>query len=159
MVVVAAGFPEAGLVEGEEFDAAQPLGAFPQIDFRHDHPHRAAMLGGDRLALPAVDQQDVVLGEGFQLQVASFKDQADADRTVEDLRKRGFTKAETGKIIARTAADLRWIEKGELQVLTVPDWLDRVRKREAALHKALVDVSGEPFVDLAEEAKMAFARD
>ena len=27
------------------------------------------------------------------------------------------------------------------------------------IHKALVDVSGEPFVDLAEEAKMAFARD
>jgi cell division septation protein DedD len=27
--------------------------------------------------------------EGFQLQVASFKDQADADRAVEDLRKRG----------------------------------------------------------------------
>jgi cell division septation protein DedD len=26
---------------------------------------------------------------GFQLQVASFKDQAEADRTVEDLRKRG----------------------------------------------------------------------
>ena len=26
-------------------------------------------------------------------------------------------------------ADLRWLEKGELQVLTVPDWLDRVRKR------------------------------
>jgi cell division septation protein DedD len=26
---------------------------------------------------------------GFQLQVASFKEQADADRTVEDLRKRG----------------------------------------------------------------------
>ena len=26
-------------------------------------------------------------------------------------------------------ADLRWVEKGELQVLTVPDWLDRVRKR------------------------------
>jgi hypothetical protein len=27
------------------------------------------------------------------------------------------------------SADLRWIEKGELQVLTVPDWLDRIRKR------------------------------
>ncbi len=27
------------------------------------------------------------------------------------------------------------------------------------IHKAIVDVSGEPFVDLAEEAKMAFARD
>jgi len=27
------------------------------------------------------------------------------------------------------SADLRWIEKGELKVLTVPDWLDRIRKR------------------------------
>ena len=31
-----------------------------------------------------------------------------------------------------TSADLRWVEKGELQVLTVPDWLDRVRKRPSA---------------------------
>ena len=31
-----------------------------------------------------------------------------------------------------TTADLRWLEKGELQVLTVPDWLDRVRKRPSA---------------------------
>lgn len=28
-----------------------------------------------------------------------------------------------------TSADLRWVEKGQLQVLTVPDWLDRIRKR------------------------------
>jgi hypothetical protein len=27
------------------------------------------------------------------------------------------------------------------------------------IHKAIVDVSGQPFVDLAEEARMAFARD
>jgi arylsulfatase len=27
------------------------------------------------------------------------------------------------------------------------------------IHKAVVDVSGEPFADLAEEARMAFARD
>jgi arylsulfatase len=27
------------------------------------------------------------------------------------------------------------------------------------IERAIVDVSGEPFVDLAEEAKMAFARD
>ena len=27
------------------------------------------------------------------------------------------------------------------------------------IHKAVIDVSGEPFADLAEEAKMAFARD
>jgi hypothetical protein len=30
------------------------------------------------------------------------------------------------------SADLRWLEKGELQVLSVPDWLDRVRKRPSA---------------------------
>jgi hypothetical protein len=29
-------------------------------------------------------------------------------------------------------ADLRWQEKGELQVLSVPDWLDRVKKRPSA---------------------------
>src|SRR4051794_4745011 len=31
-----------------------------------------------------------------------------------------------------STADLRWVEKGALQVLTVPDWLDRVRKRPSA---------------------------
>jgi len=30
------------------------------------------------------------------------------------------------------SADLRWLEKGELQVLSVPDWLERVRKRPSA---------------------------
>jgi hypothetical protein len=30
------------------------------------------------------------------------------------------------------SADLRWLENGELQVLTVPDWLGRVRKRASA---------------------------
>ena len=30
------------------------------------------------------------------------------------------------------SADLRWLEKGELQVLTVPDLLERVRKRPSA---------------------------
>jgi len=29
-------------------------------------------------------------------------------------------------------ADLRWLENGVLQVLTVPDWLDRVRNRTSA---------------------------
>ena len=29
-------------------------------------------------------------------------------------------------------ADLRWLEKGELKVLTVPDWLAWVRKRPSA---------------------------
>lgn len=30
------------------------------------------------------------------------------------------------------SADLRWQENGQLQVLTVPGWLDRVRKRRSA---------------------------
>ena len=34
--------------------------------------------------------------------------------------------------IFHPTADLRWQDKGELQVLTVPDWLDRVRKRPSA---------------------------
>ena len=31
--------------------------------------------------------------------------------------------------VFEASADLRWVEKGELQVLTVPDWLERIRKR------------------------------
>ena len=34
--------------------------------------------------------------------------------------------------IFHPSADLRWQENGQLQVLTVPDWLDRVRKRPSA---------------------------
>lgn len=34
--------------------------------------------------------------------------------------------------IFHPTADLRWLENGELQVLTVPDWLERVRKRPSA---------------------------
>ena len=30
------------------------------------------------------------------------------------------------------SADLRWVDKGKLQVLTVPDWLERVRNRASA---------------------------
>ncbi len=35
-------------------------------------------------------------------------------------------------VIFHPSADLRWQEKGELQVLTVPAWLERVRKRPSA---------------------------
>jgi len=34
--------------------------------------------------------------------------------------------------IFHPSADLRWQEKGQLKVLTVPDWLDLVRKRPSA---------------------------
>ena len=34
--------------------------------------------------------------------------------------------------IFHPSADLRWLEKGELKILTVPDWMERVRKRASA---------------------------
>jgi ketosteroid isomerase-like protein len=34
--------------------------------------------------------------------------------------------------IFHPTADLRWVEKGELKVLTVPDWMGWVRKRPSA---------------------------
>jgi Putative lumazine-binding len=38
--------------------------------------------------------------------------------------------------IFHPSADLRWLEKGELQILTVPDWMERVRKRASARSEA-----------------------
>jgi hypothetical protein len=61
-----------------------------------------------------------------------------ADRsTVEAVVKNyfdGLYEGDADKLgaIFDTRADLRWLEKGELQVLTVPDWLDRARKRPSA---------------------------
>ena len=40
--------------------------------------------------------------------------------------------AEKLAAIFHPSADLRWVEDGQLQVLTVPDWLERVRKRPSA---------------------------
>jgi hypothetical protein len=34
--------------------------------------------------------------------------------------------------IFHPSADLRWVEKGELKVLTVPDWMGWIRKRPSA---------------------------
>ena len=40
--------------------------------------------------------------------------------------------AETIGAIFHPTADLRWLEKGELKILTVPDWLELIRKRPSA---------------------------
>jgi Putative lumazine-binding len=40
--------------------------------------------------------------------------------------------ADTIAAIFHPSADLRWLEKGELQILTVPNWLDLIRKRSSA---------------------------
>ena len=46
----------------------------------------------------------------------------------------GLYEGDAGKLSAvfHPSADLRWLEKGELQVLTVPDLLERVRQRPSA---------------------------
>jgi hypothetical protein len=49
-VVIAADFPIARLVGGEEFDALQPFRALPEIQVRHHQAHRAAVIGFDRCA-------------------------------------------------------------------------------------------------------------
>lgn len=40
--------------------------------------------------------------------------------------------ADTLDAIFHPTADLRWVEKGDLKILTVPDWLAWVRKRPSA---------------------------
>src|SRR6185312_12761637 len=60
VVVVTARFPEAGTVGGDELDAADPFGAFPEIEPRHDRAHRTAMLARQRTTLPGMGEQHVV---------------------------------------------------------------------------------------------------
>ena len=40
--------------------------------------------------------------------------------------------ADTLGAVFHPTADLRWVEKGELKVLTLPNWLDLIRKRSSA---------------------------
>src|SRR6185312_17168458 len=60
VVVIAARFPEAGPVGGDELDAPDPFGAFPEIEPRHDRAHRTAMLARQRTAFPGMGEQRVV---------------------------------------------------------------------------------------------------
>src|SRR5215210_3698239 len=54
-VVVAVLLPEPGAVPRAQRDPADPLGALPEVQVRHEHPHRAAVLDGQR---PAVELPD-----------------------------------------------------------------------------------------------------
>src|SRR5690242_17505368 len=69
MIVVAAHFPEAGTVGGDELDAPDPFGAFPEIEPRHDRAHRTTMLARQRTALPGMSKQHVLGVEVGQRQV------------------------------------------------------------------------------------------
>jgi hypothetical protein len=46
----------------------------------------------------------------------------------------GLYEGDADKIgaVFHPTADLRWVEKGELKILTVPDWLNWIRKRPSA---------------------------
>ena len=75
-VRVAADFPEALLVLREELDLADPLRALPRIQLRRDHPARTAVLARQRLALPRVHQQHVVVDRARERQVDGVGDVA-----------------------------------------------------------------------------------
>src|SRR5690242_5275437 len=69
VVVVAARFPEAGTVGGDDLDAPDPFGAFPEIEPRHDRAHRTAMLPRQRTPLPGTGEQHVSSVEFHQREV------------------------------------------------------------------------------------------
>src|ERR1043166_7929823 len=58
-VAVATFFPEASAICGQELNAIYPLGALPGVQLGRNHPHRAAVLSGQRLAVPLVDEEHV----------------------------------------------------------------------------------------------------
>ena len=58
--MVAVALPEAGLILGDELEAAHPLGALPEVEMRHDQPQRPAVLRRDVLAVAREREQYVV---------------------------------------------------------------------------------------------------
>src|SRR5215471_5016447 len=67
--VVAAHFPETGPVLGHEGDPPKPFRALPEIELRHHRSYGSAVLAGDRLALPGMGEQHVVVVEIGERQV------------------------------------------------------------------------------------------
>src|SRR5690348_9218570 len=62
-IMIAALFPKARAVLRDQFDALDPFRAFPEIELGHDRTHQAAMLVRQRLALPGMRQQHIVVVE------------------------------------------------------------------------------------------------
>jgi Putative lumazine-binding len=64
---------------------------------------------------------------------AMSHDRSSVEAVVQDYFD-GLHEGDADKLgaIFHPTADLRWLENGELQVLTVPDWLERVRSRASA---------------------------
>lgn len=66
----------------------------------------------------------------------------------------GLYEADAEKLgeVFHPSADLRWLEQGELQVLSVPDWLDRVAKRQPGKAQGLARDDFIVTVDRADES-------
>src|SRR4029079_1618003 len=68
-VVVAQRLPEAWLVVLVEADAADPLGALPEVEVRDEQPRGGALRGRQRLAVVLVDHPGLPAGEVRERQV------------------------------------------------------------------------------------------
>ena len=67
--VIAAFFPEARLVRGDQFDRLDPLGALPGVQLRRHASNRAAVLGREWLAVMRVGHQRVLREKVLQRQI------------------------------------------------------------------------------------------
>ena len=72
------------MIGGCELDSPQPFRAFPEIKVRHDKAHRAAMLGRQRRALPAIGEQCVLAEEIGQSEISGVAIVAGQDGTHTD---------------------------------------------------------------------------
>src|SRR4051794_6638816 len=68
-VVVAVLLPEAGLVALHHGDPADPLGALPEVQVWHQHPHRAAVLDRQGLTVELPDHPGLAAGDVLDRQV------------------------------------------------------------------------------------------
>ena len=68
-VVVAERLPEPGLVLSTQLEAADPLGALPEVEVGHDEPGRAAVLRRERLAVVLVGDECLAVEDVGQGQV------------------------------------------------------------------------------------------
>src|SRR3954471_15338502 len=68
-VVVAVLLPEARLVALHHGDPADPLGALPEVQVRHQHPHRAAVLHRQGLTVELPNHPGLAAGDVLDRQV------------------------------------------------------------------------------------------
>jgi hypothetical protein len=60
--MIAQRFPETGLVFLDDAQAAQPLGALPEVQVRNEQPHWPTVLQRQRQSVVGVDNPSLVAG-------------------------------------------------------------------------------------------------